>query len=279
MNTPDQHPNDNYNPHKGRIWAGIIVLFVGIIFLLRESNFFFFPRWLFSWPMILIAVGLYSGAKHNFRNPFWIIPFALGCIFLLDEFDFGFNLHRFIAPIIIIAVGMMMILRPKYPRGGTWHNDGTRSSYRRDRTTAPFNYPPSAPLPLDPVVKPLDPSDTFQANASPEDYIDVTSVMGNARRIITSKQFKGGTITCFMGGAEIDLTNADINGTVLIDLTTVMGGAKLIVPANWEVKPEITNVLGGMEDKRQLQGKVIDFNKILVLRGQCVMGGVELRSY
>jgi predicted membrane protein len=113
----------------------------------------------------------------------------------------------------------------------------------------------------------------------PEDMIDVTSVLGNTQRIVVSKNFKGGDVTCFMGGSEIDMTQADIKGTVIMDITAVMGGVKMIVPSNWEIKSEINAVLGGVEDKRQVQGKVIDFNKVLVLKGTAFMGGIELRSF
>ena len=43
------------------------------------------PYWLFSWPMILIALGLYIGARHSFRQWGWLIPVAIGTIFLLDD--------------------------------------------------------------------------------------------------------------------------------------------------------------------------------------------------
>ena len=273
-----QNPNTAYNgrPNKNRVWGGMFLLFLGFIFFIKEADFFFFPGWLFSWPMILIAVGLYTGIKHNFKGGGWIIPVIIGGIFLIDRFDIGLDLHRFIFPAIIIGIGLMMIMRPKRPGPyGYWA--GQR--YRRDR-----NY-----LPEDQKYLPEDPAFSGSAGEpgytpgpepiSSNDYFDLTSVLGSTHRVVTSKNFKGGDITCFLGGAEIDLSNADINGTVVIDVTTVLGGAKLIIPTNWEVKPEITNVLGGVEDKRQVQGKIIDFNKVLVIKGTSFMGGIELRSY
>ena len=282
MDTQNQDPNiiDPRN-NRGRVYGGLFLLAIGFLFVLREIDFPLFPHWLFSWPMILIAVGLYIGLKHNFRGGGWLIPIIIGVIFLLDRFDIGLDLHRFIFPMIIIGIGLTMILRPKRAGRGGWDNWGG-GRYRRDRSGRASNYSnttgttPASGVAADNAAQDYT---STGSSAQAEDYIEATSVLGSTHRIVVSKNFKGGDITCFMGGAEIDMRQADINGTVVLDVTTVMGGAKLIVPTNWEVKPDITNVLGGVEDKRQVLGKVIDFNKVLLLKGTCFMGGIELRSF
>jgi len=280
MDTPNQDINPGTGRRNGRVWGGLFLLFLGFVFFLRAANFDFFPHWLFTWPMILIAVGVYTGLKHNFRGAGWLIPIIIGGIFLIDRFDIGLDLHRFIFPMIIISIGLVMILRPKH-RGmnGGWDNwdnwGGARHRYRRDR-----NYVKDADQYISAPYRDATGAGTTPPPNDPADgYFDITSVLGSTHRVVTSKNFKGGNITCFMGGAEIDLSQADINGTVVLDVTTIMGGAKLIVPTNWEVKPELTNVLGGIEDKRQVQGKIIDFNKVLLLKGTTFMGGIELRSF
>ncbi|GAC1429164.1 MAG: hypothetical protein NVSMB7_05870 [Chitinophagaceae bacterium] len=232
--------------------------------------------------MILIAVGIYTGLKHNFRGAGWLIPVIIGGIFLVDRFNIGLDLHRFIFPIIVIGIGLVMIFRPKHHgiNGGNWDNWSGRYRYWRNQDYPQQNYTQPDYTPQVPETGTTSTGTQGQDQSfHKEDYFDITSVLGSTHRVVTSKNFKGGDITCFMGGAEIDLSQADINGTVILDVTTVMGGAKLIVPTNWEVKPEITNVLGGVEDKRQVQGKIIDFNKVLLLRGTTFMGGIELRSF
>ena len=73
--------------------------------------FDFVPDWLFSWPMILIAVGVYSGVKHHFKKPFATIMIILGMAFLFTEnFD---NADRVVWPIAIIAAGTWMILKQR----------------------------------------------------------------------------------------------------------------------------------------------------------------------
>ncbi len=55
-------------PYNSKTVAGLIVLGLGVLFLLKSLDFFLFPHWIFSWPMLLIAVAIFTGAKHNFRK-------------------------------------------------------------------------------------------------------------------------------------------------------------------------------------------------------------------
>jgi predicted membrane protein len=286
MDTQNQDPNINSPRPNGRVFGGMFLLAIGAIFFLKEADFFFFPHWLFSWPMILIAVGVYTGLKHNFRGAGWLIPIVIGSIFLLDRFDIGLDLHRFIFPAIIICIGLTMILRPKNRgiTGGGWDNWGG-GRYRRNRNYGRQEYTGNTGYSANTQTASTGTNTSAQEGVKPdfvhygEDIIDITSILGSTQRIVVSKNFKGGDVTCFMGGAEINLAQADITGTVVMDITTVMGGVKLIVPPNWEIKSLVTPFLGGVEDKRQVQGKIIDFNKVLVLKGTAFMGGIELRSY
>jgi predicted membrane protein len=271
MDSQDQKNNYNQPSNHGRVWGGLFLLFLGGIFLMRETSFFFFPYWLFTWPMILIVIGIFTGIKHGFRGPGWLILLVIGGIFLFDQMHMDFNFQRFLIPAIIIAVGLTMILRPKRNwRNKDWNDWGGRRRWNNpDNSQQPNTTNPQQPTP----------GPDAPQNYSTEDYINSTSVLGGTKRIVVSKNFKGGDITCFLGGAEIDLTQADINGTVVIDVTTVMGGVKLIVPTNWEVKSEASSVLGSLEDKRQISRQAIDFNKVLVIKGTTFMGGIEIKSY
>ncbi|MDE3248162.1 MAG: hypothetical protein KGO82_05875 [Bacteroidota bacterium] len=295
MDTQNQNPDMHRSRRNGRVLAGVFLLFIGAVFFLREADLDLFPGWIFSWPMVLIGFGLFTGLRHDFRGSGWLIMVIIGSVFLLDKLDIGLDLHRFIFPAIVVGIGLTMILRPKRNFNDSWYS-GPNGWRRRNRDDRNARYNPaqySNDLKQDIETKAAADAGTtvsgsatqttqtgsYSNTAYPDDFLDVTSVLGSAHRIVASKNFKGGDITCFMGGAEIDMREADIKGTVVLDVTTIMGGAKLIVPSNWEVKPEITNVLGGVEDKRQVQGKVIDFNKVLLLKGTSFMGGIELRSY
>src|SRR5438445_92475 len=92
----------------GSILAGLLLLCVGTILLLKEFGFYF-PAWLFTWPMIIIAFGLFVGAGNNFRDAGWVVLTGIGTVFLLDKIWPGIPIQHFIWPVIIIALGLIII--------------------------------------------------------------------------------------------------------------------------------------------------------------------------
>jgi predicted membrane protein len=122
-------------------------------------------------------------------------------------------------------------------------------------------------------------TDNTSGRTHQNDFMDVTAVFGGVKKNVLSKNFKGGDIVSFMGGSEIDMTQADFNGRIRMDVTNIFGGTKLIVPASWDIQNDITAVFGGVDDKRKIQGVNMDTNKILILDGTCLFGGIEIRSY
>jgi predicted membrane protein len=230
---------------------------------------------MWSWHVLLIAMGLFIGIRHNFRSPAWFILMVVGGVFLIQskEFanDLGIKNLDSVWPLALIVLGLFFILRPHRHRR-QWQD------YVNDKVESKID---------DAWGKHGEPSDT-KADPAPaqptqsilsEDYIDSTSIFGGVKKNIISKNFKGGDITNIMGGSEIDLTQADINGVVTIDLTQVFGGTKLIVPSNWQVKAQMAAIFGGVEDKRSIQNTALDPNKILILDGTSIFGGIEIRSY
>jgi len=111
-----------------------------------------------------------------------------------------------------------------------------------------------------------------------EAYTDIVSIFSGIKKTILSKQFMGGEIVSVFGGAELNLTNADFTSPVVLDLVQIFGGTKLIIPANWEIRPEAATIFGGIEDKRR-QPPNTHADKVLILKGSIIFGGVEVSSY
>ncbi|HEY4194935.1 MAG TPA: DUF5668 domain-containing protein [Mucilaginibacter sp.] len=101
--------NPGIQQHKGRTTVGAIILIIGTLLLIDQFNLAFIPDWLFSWPMILVAVGIYSGVKHNFQKSFAFIMIFLGIAFLFTEnID---DADRVVWPAMIIAAGSWMVFK------------------------------------------------------------------------------------------------------------------------------------------------------------------------
>jgi len=254
-------------PGRNRTWLAIVLVLVGGALLLQELKVPL-PEWLFSWQMLLIAIGIFMGFNHGFRGAGWAILILVGGVFLLDDMVPGFSFHRFIWPVIIIAIGLLMLMRPHRPSKWNWQ-DWEQKWKRKGHWRHPA-YWDSSSTPSGGA--------SAQANYSSEDFFDSTSVFGGVKKVILSKNFRGGDITCFMGGCEIDLTQADIQGRVAIDVTQVFGGTKLIVPSHWQIHTEMTAFFGSIEDKRK-QPVEINSDKVLIIEGTSVFGGIEIRSY
>jgi len=264
--------SDRSQSRSSGVWTGVLLLLIGVDYFLVENNVF--PKWMWSWEVLLIAMGLFIGVRHNFRSPAWFILMVIGGVFLIKSDEFGryfpgINLNN-IWPVALIILGLFFILRPRRHR--YWHDQVNEQVQSKiDQALGAHDEPSN--------IK----GEAAQGQAAQsfmsEDFIDSTSIFGGVKRNIISKNFRGGDITNIMGGSEIDLTQADINGIVTIDLTQVFGGTKLIVPSNWQVKAQMAAIFGGVEDKRSIQNTALDPNKILVLDGTSIFGGIEIRSY
>jgi predicted membrane protein len=238
------------NSRSSNILSGLFILVIGIVALMRTS-IPGFPRWAFGWEILLLAFGLFIGLRHNFRGGAWLVLVLVGGIFLLRRIfpEFSFNQ---IWPLVLIVLGLFIILRPR--RG--WKLDGTKKT---DGSS-------------DSVF-------TEDIDYSKDDFVESTSIFGGAKKIIISKNFKGGNVENIFGGTELDLSQADFTGTAVIELTTIFGGTKLLVPSNWSVKSEAVTIFGGIEDKRRMQTITEASEKTLLIRGTVIFGGIDIKSF
>ncbi|MCR8558285.1 cell wall-active antibiotics response protein [Mucilaginibacter sp. BJC16-A38] len=267
------HPN---NPRNGKALAGMFLLIVGGVMLLEQFDFF--PDRIALWPLWIMGFGLYLGFKNNFRKPSAMTLIIVGSILLLVN-----NLHGasgVIWPAGIIAFGIWMIVR----RNNRFDpNINAQQDNKWDWKTG-TGTPPADPIvdyTIDPEAGPkathFSPSGSYKPTG--DDYLDTVSVFGSVKKTILSKNFKGGEIVNIFGGAELDFTQADINGKVIIDITQIFGGVKMIVPPHWQVVPDIAAVFAGIEDKRLKSTASVGSDKILILKGVSIFAGVDIRSY
>jgi predicted membrane protein len=262
MTNTDKMDNDNNRKfveegRHDRFWTGIALVCIGAVLFTQKMGINY-PYWFFDWPMILIFIGVLTGLRHGFRNSSWIILVAIGGLFLVDDIMTDWDIRRYFWPIMIIGLGCLFILRPR------------RNCTRVRRSRRSFFDPEPASVPY---------TTANPASESKEDYINSTSIFAGVKKVITSKNFKGGEIICFMGGAEYNLTQADFTGPITIEIMQAFGGTKLIVPPHWEIRTESVAIFAGVEDKRPMQPGAFDPNKVLILKGTTIFGGIEIKSY
>jgi predicted membrane protein len=295
INIDDQNPGVTPNPQSnGKILVGLLLMVLGVGFLLEQLDFFFIPHWLFSFPMAMIVWGLYIGARNNFRNSAWIIITLVGLVWISNDIIPGYNLHAIMWPVAIIAFGIWMITRRNHTwdnnKWSKWEGKWDSSKYKNGNPFEPVVTPVA---PVEPVNAegPTVISSTGSTNIPPpesaaynnplrgDDYLDAVSVFGGVKKTILSKNFRGGEIVNIFGGAELDFTQADIQGRVVIDITQIFGGTKIIVPSNWQVVSDLAAVFASVDDKRIKTTASPDSNKLLVLKGVSIFAGVDIRSY
>ncbi len=105
--------------------------------------------------------------------------------------------------------------------------------------------------------------------------VNLFNVMGGGEYRVRTKDFRGGYVTALMGGFQLDLTEADIQGSeAVLDVTTILGGGEIRVPEKWAVVIRGSAIAGGYSVKTR-EGQV---EKTLAIRGLAVLGGVEIRN-
>lgn len=242
----DDKPSYRHEHHltNNRAIIGVILVLVGLFLVLRNTGFFpgFIDHIIFSWPMLLITIGVVITIGSSGGKTSGIIVMAVGAFFLIPHiFRETFDVNMF-WPSIFIIIGIIFI----FSRRKGW------------------NAVPAATV-----------------SQTGDDYIDYVHVFSGGERQIVSDNFRGGKVTAVFGGSEIDLTKAKLApGVSELELACVFGGTTIIVPDDWNVKIEVVPVLGGFGDSRKLSpGRIIDTTKQLVIKGAVVFGGGEVKSY
>ncbi|NVJ86362.1 MAG: hypothetical protein HWE15_08660 [Algoriphagus sp.] len=269
------------NSSDGGLIFGVIILGLGVLLLLRKLGIFF-PDWLLSWPMILIAIGLVVSVKHQFRSLFGGIMLFIGVYFLFDrEFDLNFGIERYILPIGLIILGIYLITqKQKEKRIMDNIQDQIRNkSFKSSDSAGSRGDSSDSSQGANSAETSQKPPISGVSGTSFSDRINIDAVFSGVNKRVLSKNFQGGKLTAAFGGVDLDLTQADFSGLINLQVDVIFGGMKIIVPPHWDVRVEVTNVAAGVEDKRIYRQSEVDADKVLVLRGTVFFGGLEIKSF
>jgi predicted membrane protein len=239
---------------RGHVIAGIFVIIAGLVYMFKQMGYLI-PEWFFTWPTILIAIGIIALVKNNFRSAKGFILILIGALFLASQAYPDFTIIHYKIPIILFIIGIVLIFKPKNK-----YHDYARFGHRKHR----FN---------------RFASETTQTTTN-EDYIFANNVFAGTDKNVFSKDFKGGEIKNTFGGCKINLMQAEIVNEAVLTIKQQFGGVKLVIPPHWVIKSDIECVFAGIEDKRPLLN-VNDATqkKTLILNGHIFMSGIEITSY
>lgn len=228
--------------------AAILLIVAGGVLFLETFNIvdINLKYYIFSWKTLLIAIGLIVIVSSNNKLPGYIMV-GLGFLFWVPSiFEYNVGLSQVFWPVILIAIGLIIISRRNK------HDSLLRGHHQNRESDGSYH----------------------------SEYIDDVSIFGGGVKRFSSQNLKGGNITAIFGGSEIDLTTSQMSseGTV-IDMFTMFGGTKLIVPGSWQVRSEATSLFGGFTDKRHIKPEQIMSDKVLLIKGVVIFGGVEIKNY
>lgn len=226
---------------------GLLVITAGAVWLAANLGYIEpgIKHILFSWPMLLFSIGLINLADRDSRFTGLVLT-LIGGFFLASRvintpYDFiGIYWH-----VLVIGLGIIIFFNAigqKIFGGKLNHNRCTNTSTTGD--------------------------------------LDELNIFGGSKKKISNKTFSGGKMVNIFGGAEIDLTQADmVDGTSMLEVVCIFGGVTLIVPSEWSIQVSVVSILGGFGDKRTIIQSKVDPNKVLLIRGLAIFGGGEIKSY
>lgn len=222
---------------------GLSVIGIGMLFLLDNLGWLDLDLRVHIVPTVLIGVGILKVLQTRTQSGLFVGGFMIlfGSLIMLKSLGFLHIDWRTLWPLLLIGAGVAVVFK-SVTRRKTLEQEG----YTLDKDNS-------------------------------DSVVNITAIMGAYKNRILSQDFRGGEITAIMGGSDLDLRQASINGDAVLNLFAFCGGITIKVPIDWVVVLEGTPIMGGFEEKTvpPAAGAV---PKRLILRGYVIMGGVEVRN-
>jgi predicted membrane protein len=225
-----------------RIVFGLFFILAGILALLSNLHLVDIGEIRHYWPTIFCVFGVLKIA-HARRLP--NVVFGLGLIVLgvgLTLQNLGLMQHVTLLtlPILLILAGVLVLSRAIVPhRGRVFGREESAMSSDQDGV------------------------------------VNMNVTMSGAVLRSDSQDFKGGELRAFMGAIELDLRHASMSSPAVLQVFAVCGGIQIRIPSDWLLRVQVAPVLGGVEDKTI---PPVSANKTLVLKGEIIMGGIQIKN-
>lgn len=238
--SPQRHEHHHFS--NNRVIIGVVLVMAGLFLVMRNTGVFpdFIDHIVFSWPMLLITIGLVM-TLGSAEKTGGIIVMAVGGFFMIPRiFQETFHMYDMFWPSIFIIIGIIFILS----RRKGWGSVSSKGMVGDDYV----------------------------------DYVNIFS--GGERQVVSQNFRGGKISAVFGGIELDLTKAKLAPGRNDLEIACVFGGATIIVPDTWYVTIEVTPILGGFSDSRKLTpGLTIDSTSQLVIKGAVVFGGGEVKAY
>lgn len=241
------------------LFAGLMIASVGLVLLLDQQGVVSAEyMFRFLWPAIVIFFGVDAAMCRTspMRRNLGFVVIGFGVLMLLSQLGLlhvhiGFEL---LWPLAFIWFGVWIILR---------------SFGHAGEPGGPFNF-----MGWNMRINQI------SNGPSNDSQFDHLSIFGGVKRRIVSKNFRGGNLMALMGGFQIDLTKAEIEGDeAVITASCCMGGGEIRIPDTWVLDLQGVPLLGGFVDEtHQIAPPSGTTPKRLVIKGIALMGGIVVKN-
>ena len=243
--------------NKSKLILGVLLILAGIFFV--GLNVGLIPyninKIIFSWPMLLIVLGLiglfknhvFSGLVLSLTGVFFLIP-RLALIMPDTFYWVSENFTSTYWPVLLILLGIFLIIYwiVKPSKGYEFYHQWEKKKKFECKKKGAFSG---------------------------------NTVFGNGEHIILDEEFKGGEVNAVFGGITLDLRKTKLpEGETILEINSVFGGIVVLVPQGWNIDVHVDSVLGGFNDERTENDAVYDKTRKLIIKGACVFGGAELKN-
>jgi len=233
---------------------GFLILAAGAVLLLKSLGVVIDIDVLKFWPLLVIVAGLSCVIDSKGKRNIWsgLVFTTIGVLFLLNnlgQIKFWFD---DLWPILIILIGIEVIRHSLF-RSSKKHSNccGKDGEFKFFLTKA-------------------------NDQKIDSDFFDISAFMGSVETTYDQKDFKGGRVSGVLGGAKIDLRDAEMAGdTAEIYISTFMAGVEIYVPKEWKVTVDASAFLAAFEDKTKTTDNV---QKELIVKGSAFMSGIDIKN-
>lgn len=246
METNNDYRDDHSHRHghhftSNRVFIGIILVLAGMFLVIRNTGFFpdFIDHVIFSWPMLLVAIGIVMTLGSTEKTA-GIIVMSVGGFFMIPLlFRETFHMYDMFWPSIFIIIGVIFIVTKR--RGWNAVSKGMIGDDYIDYVNV-FSGGERQ------IV-----SQNFKGGK-------ISAVFGGIELDLTKAKLAPGRndleIACVFGGATIIVPD---NWFVTIEVTPILGGFS--------------------DTRKISPGRTVESTSQLVIKGAVVFGGGEVKSY